>query len=66
MLVLSRKCRESIIIGEGVTVTILEIKGGRVKLGLMAPSQTPVHRAEVHDKISGSAHPQVSVEPAWA
>jgi carbon storage regulator len=54
MLVLSRKCGETITIGDNVTVTVLEVRGGRVKLGFCAPEQTSVHRAEVwaHDSSS--------------
>ena len=48
MLVLSRKRGEAIVIGDGITVTILATDGGRVKLGVAAPAEVPVHREEVH------------------
>ena len=54
MLVLSRKKNESIVIGEGedaVTVVIVEIRGDKVRLGVEAPKETPVHRREVYDAI---------------
>lgn len=47
MLVLTRKKEESIVIGDGVTVTVLEVRGNRVRLGINAPQDTPVHRQEV-------------------
>ena len=51
MLVLSRKRGEGIVIGDGVTVTVLEVHGGRVRLGFTAPAEVPIHRAEVHQRI---------------
>jgi carbon storage regulator len=51
MLVLSRKRGEMITIGEGVTVTVLAIQGDRVKIGVMAPAEVPVHRQEIHERI---------------
>ena len=47
MLVLSRKLEEAIMIGSGVTVRILEIKGDRVKLGLTAPAAVSIMRGEL-------------------
>lgn len=46
MLVLSRKCGEMIVIANNVTVTVLGVQGGRVKLGLSAPADMPIHRKE--------------------
>ena len=51
MLVLSRKSREAIVIGGSVVVSILEVKGDRVKLGIAAPAKVPVHREEVRQRI---------------
>ena len=51
MLVLSRHRDESIRIGDDVTVTIIEIRGDKVRLGIAAPSEVPVHRSEVYDAI---------------
>ena len=51
MLVLSRKLGEAIIIGDGIRVTVLDTGGGRVKLGVVAPAEVPVHRQEIHGRI---------------
>ncbi|HEX3656737.1 MAG TPA: carbon storage regulator CsrA [Pirellulales bacterium] len=51
MLVLSRKRGESIIIGSDIEVTIVEIRGDKVKLGLVGPSDVPIHREEVFRRI---------------
>ena len=51
MLVLSRKRGERIVIGDGVTVTVLEMRGDRVKLGFNAPAEVPIHREEVYHRI---------------
>lgn len=51
MLVLSRKRDESIIIGENIVLTIVDIRGDKVRLGIEAPSTIPVHRKEVHDAL---------------
>ncbi len=51
MLVLSRKRDERIRIGENIEITVVEIQGGRVRLGITAPSDIPVHRAEIADQI---------------
>jgi len=47
MLVLTRKIGEAIQIGDGVTVEVLEMRGGRVRLGITAPSDVGVHRSEL-------------------
>lgn len=52
MLVLSRKAGEQIIIGDqGIVVTILDVRGPKVRLGIEAPSDVAVHRAEVWVRI---------------
>lgn len=51
MLVLSRQRDESIMIGDQVTVTIVDIRGDKVRLGIDAPSEIPVHRREVYEAI---------------
>jgi len=51
MLVLTRKPGQSIIIGEDIVVTILEIRGDQVRLGIQAPRELPVHREEVYASI---------------
>ena len=51
MLVLSRQRDESIMIGDNVVVTIVDIRGDKVRLGIEAPSEIPVHRQEVYEAI---------------
>ena len=53
MLVLSRKRGEMITIGDGVTVTVLAVQGDRVKIGIAAPAEMPIHREEIHMRIGG-------------
>ena len=48
MLVLSRKRGEAIVIGNGITIAVLAVDGERVKLGVVAPVEVPVHREEVY------------------
>ncbi len=52
MLVLSRKRHETIVVGQDIEVTVLEIRGDRVKLGFRGPGETPIHRAEVFHSIA--------------
>ena len=51
MLVLSRQRDESIVIGDNVVVTIVDIRGDKVRLGIDAPGEIPVHRQEVYEAI---------------
>ena len=51
MLVLSRQRDESIIINDNVVVTIVDIRGDKVRLGIEAPQEIPVHRREVYEAI---------------
>ncbi len=51
MLVLSRKKDEKIVIGENITLMVIEIRGDRVRLGIDAPRDVAVHREEVYDAI---------------
>lgn len=51
MLVLSRHRDETIIIGDGIEVTVVDIKGDKVRIGINAPRDIPVHRKEVYDTI---------------
>lgn len=51
MLVLSRQRDESIIIGDNIVITIVEIRGDKVRLGIEAPTEIPVHRQEVYEAI---------------
>src|SRR5512143_1190609 len=55
MLVLSRKKNESIIISDNITVTVIEIRGDKVRLGIEAPKDVTVHRREVYEAIQNQA-----------
>jgi carbon storage regulator len=64
MLVLSRKKNESIVINNDIVITIVEIRGDKVRLGIVAPKDVPVHREEVYEAIHGvkAAQPPVVVK----
>ena len=64
MIVLSRKKNESIHIGEGVMLTVVEIRGDKVRLGLVAPKDMPVYRKELWDSVYGPP-PSAKIDPAW-
>lgn len=51
MLVLSRKRNESIVIGDDIKITVIEIRGDKVRLGIEAPREVTVHRQEVYEAI---------------
>jgi len=53
MLVLSRERKESIVIGEDIEITIVNIRKNKVRLGICAPEGVPVHRKEVYESIKG-------------
>lgn len=55
MLVLSRKEEEKVIVGDDIVITIVAIHGDKVKLGIEAPRDIPVHRQEVYDAIARKA-----------
>jgi carbon storage regulator len=54
MLILSRKCGESIVIDGHIRVTVMRVEGEAVKIGIEAPAQVPVHRQEIYDEIQRS------------
>ena len=54
MLVLSRKYNESVVIGDDVFITVVEINGDKVRLGIEAPKSATVHRQEIYDRIKSS------------
>ena len=51
MLVLTRKAGESIVIGNEVVITVLEVRGGQIRLGVDAPRNLAVHRAEIYQQV---------------
>lgn len=51
MLVLTRKKFEKICIGDNITITIVEVRGDKVRIGIEAPIDIPVHRQEVYDQL---------------
>jgi carbon storage regulator len=54
MLVLSRKRDEQILIGDDIVITVVEIRGDKVRLGIEAPAHVPVHRSEVYAAITAN------------
>lgn len=62
MLVLSRKKNESIVINHDITIVVVEIRGDKVRLGVEAPKETPVHRREVYDAIQREGRKQQQAE----
>jgi carbon storage regulator len=63
MLVLSRKKNESIVINNDIVITVVEIRGDKVRLGIVAPKDVPVHRQEVYEAIHGH-RPETPSSPA--
>ena len=66
MLVLSRRPNESIVINDKIVITVIEIRGDKVRLGIEAPRDVPVHRSEVYDAIqhaSGTGSPTDTTAP---
>jgi len=64
MLVLSRHRDESIMIGDDVVVTIVDIRGDKVRLGIAAPQDIPVHRQEVYEAIKRENARAGKLEPS--
>jgi carbon storage regulator len=66
MLVLSRKKNESIVIDDNITIVVVEIRGDKVRLGIEAPKEVPVHRREVYDAIKRNAALEAGASSAEA
>ena len=62
MLALSRKKNEALVINNNIEITVLEIKGEQVKLGISAPREVPVYRKEVYVQIQDSNKEAVNVD----
>lgn len=64
MLVLSRKRGEALVIGNDITVTVLEVRGDRVKLGFTGPAEVPIHREELYLRMANRPPALVHAECA--
>jgi len=62
MLVLSRKKNESIVINDEITIVVVEIRGDKVRLGVEATREVPVHRREVYEAIQRSQNGEAKIE----
>lgn len=58
MLVLSRKKNEKIVINESIVITVVDVRGDRVRIGIDAPRDVPIHRQEIHDAIEKALNHQ--------
>lgn len=58
MLILTRKVGESLLIGDDVSVTILNIRGNQIKVGIKAPKEVSVHREEIYQRIQQAKEQQ--------
>lgn len=63
MLVLTRKLHQSIVIGDGIEVVVLEVRGEQVRLGIKAPKNVAVHRKEIYDQIQQETKASSEVRP---
>ena len=63
MLILTRRLNESIMIGDEIVVTIVDIRGDKVRLGIDAPQDIPVHRQEVYEAIQRENRKASQVQP---
>jgi carbon storage regulator len=63
MLVLSRQRDETIMIGDDIEITIVDIRGDKVRLGITAPNHVPVHRKEVYDAIQRENRAAANIKP---
>ena len=66
MLVLSRHRDESIIIGDDIVITVVDIRGDKVRLGINAPIEIPVHRQEVYEAIQRENKQAAQIDPLAA
>ena len=66
MLALSRKKNEAIIINNNIEITVLEVKGDQVKIGISAPKEVPVYRKEVYVQIQQANQEAVNAEGIMA
>ncbi len=64
MLVLSRKRNEQIVIADNIVITVVDIRGDKVRLGIEAPKSVPVHRKEVYEAIQREKEQKTNPESA--
>lgn len=62
MLILTRKINEKVLIGDDIEVTVLNVRGNQVKLGIKAPKEISVHREEIYQRLNSSEHKTSIVE----
>ncbi len=63
MLVLTRKADQEIVIADNIRVKVLEVRGNQVRLGIVAPKEISVHRAEVHAAVGWELLPSLCENP---
>lgn len=63
MLVLTRKVNQSIVIGDGIEVVVLEVRGEQVRLGIKAPRDVSVHRKEIFEQIQSENEAATGTNP---
>jgi carbon storage regulator len=64
MLVLSRKRDEKIVIGDNIVITVVDVRGDKVRLGIEAPTEVPVHRQEVLEAVKRHNESQATPDKA--
>jgi len=58
MLILTRRVGETLMIGDEITVTVLEVKGSQVRIGVNAPKEVAVHREEIYERVKAEKNKQ--------
>lgn len=62
MLILTRKIGESLLIGDDIEITVLNVRGNQVKIGVRAPKDISVHRKEIYQRIKSQNAQQFEIE----